>query len=122
SVLEETLPFLEAPVLEPAESESYTQPSTAAESASVYEHCARALDRSLAVGEHGLPLMGSGDWNDGMNRVGLAGKGESVWLGWFLHNVLSEFAPFCDARDDKRRCKNSRSRAATLKRALEERG
>jgi cyclic beta-1,2-glucan synthetase len=122
SVLQEILPFIEAPVLEPAESESYTQPSTASESASLYEHCARALDRSLAVGEHGLPLMGSGDWNDGMNRVGLAGKGESVWLGWFLHNVLLEFAPFCDARDEKRRGKKYRSRAEKLKQALEENG
>ena len=59
----------------------------------LFEHCARALDRSLAVGSHGLPLIGTGDWNDGMNRVGAAGKGESVWLGWFLHTVLWEFAP-----------------------------
>ncbi|HLF85274.1 MAG TPA: hypothetical protein VI837_13955, partial [Blastocatellia bacterium] len=122
SVLEETLPFLEAPVLEPGESESYTQPSVSAESASLYEHCTRALDRSLTVGEHGLPLMGSGDWNDGMNRVGHAGKGESVWLGWFLHAVLSAFAPFCDSRKEKRRGNKYRSRAEKLKQALDENG
>jgi cyclic beta-1,2-glucan glucanotransferase len=122
SVLEESLPFLEAPVLEEGETESYTQPSTGSESGTVYEHCTRALDRSLAVGEHGLPLMGSGDWNDGMNRVGHGGKGESVWLGWFLHNVLTEFAPFCDSRKEKRRGNKYRSRAEKLKQALEENG
>jgi cyclic beta-1,2-glucan synthetase len=122
SVLEESLPFLEGPVLEAGESESYTQPSTAAESASLYEHCTRAIDRGLSVGDHGLPLMGSGDWNDGMNRVGHEGKGESIWLGWFLHNVLSEFAPFCDSRKEKRRGNKYRSRADKLKQALEENG
>jgi cyclic beta-1,2-glucan synthetase len=122
SVLKEPAPFLEAPLLSDGESESYTQPSVSAESASLYEHCTRALDRSLAVGEHGLPLMGSGDWNDGMNRVGHAGKGESVWLGWFLQNVLSEFAHFCDARKEKRRGNKYRSRAEKLKQSLEENG
>ena len=122
SVLEETVPFLEAPLLEPGENESYTQPAIAAESATLYAHCTRALDRSLAVGAHGLPLMGSGDWNDGMNRVGIGGKGESVWLGWFLHYVLSEFAPFCDSRKEKRRGTKYRSRAEKLKQALEENG
>ena len=91
-----------APQLGPEESESYTQPTVSAETASVYEHCARALDRSLKTGEHGLPLMGSGDWNDGMNRVGHLGKGESVWVGWFLHTTLGGFAPFCDARRETR--------------------
>ena len=67
-------------------------------SASLFEHCARAIDRSLTAGAHGLPLMGSGDWNDGMNRVGHEGRGESVWLGWFLHSVLSEFAPLAARR------------------------
>ena len=66
-------------------------------SRSLFEHCARALDHSLAVGSHGLPLIGSGDWNDGMNRVGAGGKGESIWLGWFLHATLSAFAPLADA-------------------------
>ena len=67
-----------------------------AQSGTLFEHCARALDRSLAVGSHGLPLIGTGDWNDGMNRVGSAGKGESVWLGWFLHTNLWEFARLAD--------------------------
>ena len=72
------------------------QPAVSTESASVFEHCVRAIDRSLAVGEHGLPLMGGGDWNDGMNRVGHLGKGESVWVGWFLYTTLVGFAPLCD--------------------------
>jgi cyclic beta-1,2-glucan synthetase len=121
SVLDEIVPFLEAPLLG-EDDESYTQPAVAAESASIYEHCIRALERSLGVGAHGLPLMGSGDWNDGMNRVGAGGKGESVWLGWFLHYVLSEFAPFCDSRKEKRRGNKYRARAEKLKLALEENG
>ena len=69
----------------------------------LFEHCARALDRSLSVGSHGLPLMGTGDWNDGMNRVGEMGKGESVWLAWFLHTVLWEFAKIADTRGEHKR-------------------
>jgi cyclic beta-1,2-glucan synthetase len=122
SVLDEIVPFLEAPPLAEGEDESYMQPSVSQETASLYEHCSRAIDRSLAVGVKGLPLMGSGDWNDGMNRVGNKGKGESVWLGWFLHNILSEFARFCDARKEKRRGNKYRARAERLKQALEESG
>jgi cyclic beta-1,2-glucan synthetase len=92
SILEEKVPFIEAPQLDAQEQEAYLQPQTSAESASVLEHCIRALDHSLRVGEHGLPLMGSGDWNDGMNRVGYLGKGESVWLGWFLYCILAGFS------------------------------
>src|SRR5207237_2587350 len=96
SILEETAPFIEGPLLESDKAENYLQPEVSRESASVLEHCARAIDRSLGLGEHGLALMGSGDWNDGMNRVGIEGKGESVWLGWFLCTVLNAFAPLCD--------------------------
>ena len=64
----------------------------------MFEHCARALDQSLAVGSHGLPLIGTGDWNDGLNLVGAGGKGESIWLGWFLHATLSAFAKLADSR------------------------
>jgi cyclic beta-1,2-glucan synthetase len=92
SILEETVPFIEAPQLDAKEQEAYLQPQTSVESASVLEHCIRALDHSLRVGEHGLPLMGSGDWNDGMSRVGYLGKGESVWLGWFLYSTLAGFS------------------------------
>ena len=72
----------------------------AAEHATLYEHCRRALERGATAGAHGLPLMGSGDWNDGMNRVGAEGRGESVWLGWFLHATLSRFAALCERRGD----------------------
>ena len=84
-VLDEVVPFLTGQALQPGESDSFFQPTVSDETASLYEHCARALDASLAVGNHGLPLIGGGDWNDGMNRVGEGGRGESVWLGWLLH-------------------------------------
>src|SRR5205823_4863649 len=96
SVLEESVPFIEGELLKPDQVESYLQPTVSAESGTVLEHCARAIDRSLTLGKHGLPLMGSGDWNDGMNRVGVEGRGESVWLGWFLSTVLIGFAPLCE--------------------------
>ncbi len=118
TVLDETVPFIEAPLLAEGEDETYTQPVVAEESASVYEHCVRTLDRSLAVGEHGLPLMGSGDWNDGMNRVGHEGRGESVWVGWFLHNTLRWFTPFCAARGDTERAANYRAHMKELEVAL----
>ncbi|HYX42517.1 MAG TPA: protein ndvB, partial [Pyrinomonadaceae bacterium] len=122
SVLDEVVPFIEAPLLAPDESESYTQPTVSTETASVYEHCARALDRSLAVGAHGLPLMGAGDWNDGMNRVGYLGKGESVWVGWFLHTTLDGFAQFSEARGETKRTAAYREHLTNLKKALEENG
>src|SRR5207302_1529492 len=75
----------------------------ARERATFFEHCARALDRSLRVGSHGLPLMGTGDWNDGMNRVGHKGAGESVWLGWFLYGTLREFARLAELRGQHQR-------------------
>jgi cyclic beta-1,2-glucan synthetase len=98
SVLDEVVPFLEAPLLEPEQAETYLLPHVSAETASVFEHCTRAIGHAMKYGAHGLPLMGSGDWNDGMNRVGQAGRGESVWLGWFLVTVLNEFAPICERR------------------------
>jgi cyclic beta-1,2-glucan synthetase len=101
-LLEEIVPFLDAPPLSPEQSESYFEPRVSEERGTLFEHCARALDRSLAVGSHGLPLMGTGDWNDGMNRVGAGGKGESVWLGWFLHTVLARWATLADGRDVER--------------------
>ncbi|MEA2204781.1 MAG: hypothetical protein QOE77_1557 [Blastocatellia bacterium] len=119
-ILDEVVPFIEAPLLTDAEQESYTQPVVSTETATVFEHCARAIDRSLAVGEHGLPLMGSGDWNDGMNRVGHGGKGESVWVGWFLFTILGGFAPFCDRGKETARADRYRGHAEKLKDALEQ--
>ncbi len=98
SVLDETVAFLEAPLLAPDQAEAYILPRVSAESASLFEHAVRAIGHARKYGAHGLPLIGSGDWNDGMNRVGHAGRGESVWLGWFLVTVLNEFAPICERR------------------------
>ncbi len=98
-ILDELVPFLEAPALAAGETEAYGQPRVSAESASLFEHCVRAIDKGLTAGPHGLPLIGGGDWNDGMNRVGHQGRGESVWLGWFLHSVLQQFIPLCETRD-----------------------
>jgi cyclic beta-1,2-glucan synthetase len=98
SVLDEQVPFLEAPPLRPDELEVYDLPRTSTETASLLEHSIRAIRHAMKYGAHGLPLIGSGDWNDGMNRVGHGGRGESVWLGWFLVTVLNEFAPLCDRR------------------------
>ena len=120
SVLDEVAPFLNQPLLEENQHESYTQPEVSDEAAAIYEHCARALDRSLAVGKHGLPLMGTGDWNDGMNRVGQDGKGESVWLGWFLYTTLAGFVPYVDARKQKARGNRYRKHLESLKKSLEE--
>ncbi len=122
SVLDETVSFLEQPLLKPEEQEVYMQPNVSPESASVFEHCARALDRSLTVGQHGLPLMGSGDWNDGMNRVGHLGQGESVWVGWFLYTTLAAFAPYCDKRNESTRGTQYREHLEKLKKALAENG
>jgi cyclic beta-1,2-glucan synthetase len=121
-VLDETVPFLDGPELHPGETESFFQPTVAEKRATLFEHCARALDQSLAVGAHGIPLFGSGDWNDGMNRVGEEGKGESVWLGWFLYTTLMAFAPLADIRRDNARASTWRSHAAALADSMEREG
>jgi cyclic beta-1,2-glucan synthetase len=122
AVLDETVPFLEGPALQVGEHDSYFQPMISDERATLFEHCALALDQSLSLGSHGLPLIGTGDWNDGMNRVGEAGKGESIWLGWFLHATLSAFAPLAENRKEDTRAATWRQHAATLRSALEQEG
>ncbi|HUX34420.1 MAG TPA: protein ndvB, partial [Gemmatimonadaceae bacterium] len=119
AVLDEVIPFLEGAELAADQTESYFEPRVAGERGTLFEHCARALDRSLAVGTHGLPLMGTGDWNDGMNRVGVLGKGESVWLGWFLHHVLSAWAPVAAARGERARAEQWAGHATALQAAIE---
>ena len=99
-VLDAAVPFIEGPRIPEGAEDAYYTPQVGSTTASVFEHCARAIDRSLAVGAHGLPLMGTGDWNDGMNRVGSEGRGESVWLGWFLCSVVDGFAPIAEARGE----------------------
>jgi len=120
SVLDEVVHFLEQPLLTPDQHEVYMQPAVSEESAPVFEHCALALDRSLAVGKHGLPLMGGGDWNDGMNRVGHLGKGESVWLGWFLYTAIAAFLPHVETRKQRMRVNRYRKHLDNLRKALEE--
>jgi len=121
-VLDEQLPFLEGPLLKQGEHDAFFQPTTSRDTASLYEHCARALDASLAIGSHGLPLMGTGDWNDGMNRVGEQGKGESVWLGWFLHEALARFMPHAERRRDAERVARWLLHMTALKASLEDTG
>ena len=118
-VLDEPLAFLEGAPLTPEETDNFFHPKTSATSASLFEHCALALDASLAVGRHGLPLMGTGDWNDGMNRVGEKGEGESVWLGWFLYATLAAFAPLALARGETERAGKWLLHANALRDALE---
>jgi cyclic beta-1,2-glucan synthetase len=122
AVLDETIPFIAGPALEPGQSDSFFEPTTVDETASLYEHCARALDASLAVGTHGVPLIGGGDWSDGLNRVGEGGRGESVWLGWMLGATLKAFAPIAQARGDKVRAANWRSHAQAVSAAIEQEG
>jgi cyclic beta-1,2-glucan synthetase len=119
AVLDEVVPFLEGQKLEAGEHDSFFLPAISDETATLFEHCARALDQSLALGAHGLPLIGTGDWNDGMNRVGELGKGESVWLGWLLYAALVAFAPLADARQETVRAAAWRAHAAALHASLE---
>jgi cyclic beta-1,2-glucan synthetase len=103
SVLDEYTPFVSGPVVPPDREDIYLIPQVTDEHASVYEHCLRAFDASRDTGQHGLPLIGGGDWNDGMNRIGHEGRGESVWLAWFLVTTLRRFAPICESRGDAER-------------------
>jgi cyclic beta-1,2-glucan synthetase len=122
SVLEEYVPFLTMPELGPEEHEVYDLPRVTDEHGSVYEHCLRALRRACTTGAHGLPLIGIGDWNDGMNRVGVEGRGESVWLAWFLVTTLRAFARHAEARGDKAVAHDFRQRADGYGAAVEAHG
>lgn len=119
SLLDARVPFLHAPVLRPGQEEDYGLPEVSPKDGSIYEHCERALECGLKLGSHGLPLMGTGDWNDGMNKVGAEGKGESVWNGWFMLATLREFAGLAEHRKDSARATWCRERADTLSAALE---
>ena len=121
-VLDEIVSYVDGQALRPGESDAFFRPSIADESATLFEHCASALDRSLSVGAHGLPLIGTGDWNDGMNRVGYLGRGESVWLGWFLYSTLVAFAPRAEARGERQRSARWLDHAHALSTAIEATG
>lgn len=97
SILKTRLPFLEVEVLKDCQQERYSRPCVSAQTATLFDHCTLAIGKAMKFGSHGLPLIGSGDWNDGMNNVGTEGRGESVWLGWFMITVLKSFAPVCAA-------------------------
>lgn len=123
AVLDESAPFLEGRQLTMGEAEYYDLPVQASESGSLYEHCVRAIDRALRrMGAHGLPLMGAGDWNDGMNMVGHAGQGESVWVGWFLHVNLQRMESLATMRGDTERAERYRLEALRLLTAIERHG
>ena len=122
SVLDEQATFLAGESLRDGEDERYAEFAPAPQSASVYEHCNRAIDARIATGAHGMPLIGTGDWNDGLNRVGRRGRGESAWLGWFLADVQRRFADIAEARLDGARAAELRARCATLVSALEAHG
>jgi cyclic beta-1,2-glucan synthetase len=115
-------PYLEMRGLGAEEHEVYDRPTQSGESGTLYEHCVRALDRACTVGAHGLPLMGSGDWNDGMSRVGIQGKGESIWLAWFLVAALRRFAEHAERRGDLAVANRSRERATAYAVAVERDG
>jgi len=118
-ILDDRVPFLATRPLDPGEQELYDRPDVSNESASVYEHCLRALRRATTVGAHGLPLIGSGDWNDGFNRVGVEGRGESVWLAWFLIAGLRRFAGLSEARGDAAVATTLREQATAYADAIE---
>jgi cellobiose phosphorylase len=119
SVLDESIPLLEGRAVVPDTDSYYDLPQSAGESDSLYGHCVRAVEHGLRFGEHGLPLMGSGDWNDGMNMVGLHGKGESVWLAFFLHDVLTRFGELARMRGDDAMAERCASEADRLSRNIE---
>jgi cyclic beta-1,2-glucan synthetase len=121
-VLDEQVPFIEGPQLDPGAHDAFFRPDVSVETASLFEHCARGLDLAIALtGANGMPLIGTGDWNDGMNRVGEKGQGTSVWLGWLLSATLDRMAPLADARDPVRAA-HWRAHAADLRAAIEAEG
>ena len=121
-VLDESIHFLEGRPLKPEEESYYELPSQSDETATLYEHCVRAMKRGLRFGGHGLPLMGTGDWNDGMNKVGAQGKGESIWLGFFLYHVLRNSKTLRMLHGDAAFVELCRKEAAQLRRNIEQHG
>jgi cellobiose phosphorylase len=119
-VLDEKIPVLEGRPVKPEEEAYYDRPTRSEESATLYEHAVRAIERGLKFGEHGLPLIGCGDWNDGMNRVGNQGRGESVWLAFFLYDVLTQFARLARAHQDPDFSERCLTQARQLSHSIEQ--
>lgn len=121
TILDESIPFIDGPPLDAEQHDAFFQALQADESATLFEHCARGLDQCLTlIGEHGLPLIGTGDWNDGMNRVGEAGKGESVWLGWLLIRTITLFSAQANGRNNEERTQRWLADASDIQHAIEE--
>jgi len=118
SILDEQLPYLSAEPLKADENERYAQ-FLSTQNGSLYEHCCRALAKGVTAGSHGIPLMGAHDWNDGMNRVGFQGQGESIWLGWFLSAALTDFARICELVDERGQADDYRAQADVILKALD---
>jgi cyclic beta-1,2-glucan synthetase len=122
AVLDEPVHFLDGRAVNPEDDSYYDLPARSSESASLYQHCVRAIERGAAVGEHGLPLIGSGDWNDGMDQVGAKGKGESVWLAFFRHDVLERFAGIARGHGDAAFADRCLREAVELRASIEQHG
>lgn len=122
SILDEMTHYLVDEPLRDGERDRYNLPGVSDYKESIYDHCIKAIERSLAFGGHGLPLMGGGDWNDGMDKVGIGGQGESVWLGWFLYAVLDRFIPICKERNEMERAQRYKEVAKSLKDAIDKNG
>ena len=101
TILEIQIPYLEGELLKEGQDEKYDKYKISSTEESLYEHCKKAIERTLNFGENGLPKIGSGDWNDGFSTVGNKGKGESVWLGFFLYDILKRFIPICKQRGEE---------------------
>ncbi len=121
-ILNEKVSYITSRSLEEHEHEVYLTPHDSGKTGTIYEHCCKAIDISLQFGKHGLPLMGAGDWNDGMNRVGEEGRGESVWLGFFIYITLRRFIPICKEMDDSDRVDRYKKTASELKKRLNDAG
>jgi cyclic beta-1,2-glucan synthetase len=119
AILDQMVPFLEAKPLDAQQTESLSIPIVSHTEGSLLEHCRRAIARSATTGPHGLPLIGGGDWNDGLNRVGLGGKGESVWLAWFEICVLNDFAELLSLREHGEEAKACWARAVQLAKTID---
>ncbi len=119
TILKEKVPYIKGPVLQEGQHDVMFTPEISQSFATVYEHCKKAIDRT-SFGEHGLPLMGGGDWNDGMNEVGIEGKGESVWLAWFFFTVLGDFIPLCHKEDDEAYGRELEQKRESLLQSIEE--
>jgi len=119
AVLDEIIPFLDGRPVNPEDDSYYDLPARSATTASLYQHCVRAIQHALRFGWHGLPLIGSGDWNDGMNLVGMQGKGESIWLGFFLYDTLNTFRELATRQGDSVFAERCHAEAEQLKRNLE---